>query len=81
MGTNTFAKLSFILAFFFWMPMLNFFTNTLAAVFGFVALKEMKKTKQKGKWMALTGITVGIVATVLTLIGGFVYFFFPEILA
>lgn len=74
---NLYSKASFVLSLFFWVPALNIFTNILAIVFGVVALKEIKKDKtQKGRGLAIAGITIGIVTLILSFIGFLLY---PEI--
>ncbi|MCK5282642.1 MAG: DUF4190 domain-containing protein [Nanoarchaeota archaeon] len=79
--TNSYAFSSLILSLFFWVPLINIFTSSLAVVFGFVALKELKSNKeQKGKAFAIAAITIGIVTLMLSFIGIILYYFFPELL-
>ncbi len=57
---NLFAILALIFTFVFY---------PLGLIFAFVALSQIKKTKEKGRWMALIPIWVGVVLIVLILIG------------
>lgn len=78
---NIYAKASFILSLFFLVPALNLFTSVLAIVFGITFLKELKKDKnQRGKGLAIAGITIGAVTIFLSLLGFSIYYFFPQLL-
>jgi len=77
MAIHPYAKTSLITACFFWLPALNFITNTLAIVFGVLALKEVKTYKEK--IFAITGITVGIVTIVVSIIFIGIGVFNPEL--
>jgi len=78
---NTYAKISFILSLFFWLPALNIFTSILAIVFGVVFFRELKEDKtQRGKGLAIAGITIGTVTLILSFLGLFIYSFFPQLL-
>ena len=57
---NLFAILSLIFAFVFY---------PIGLIFAFVALSQIKKTKEKGRWMALVSIWMGIILLVLVVIG------------
>ena len=79
--THKYAKVSFILSLFFWLPAINIFTSILAIVFGITFFKEIKKNKTlKGKGLAIAGITIGLTTLVLSFIGMVIYFFAPELL-
>ena len=53
---NVFAILALVFAFVF---------TPLGLIFGFVALSKIKKTGEKGKWMAWVGIIIGILVVVV----------------
>jgi len=77
---NPNALASFILSLLFWLPLLNNFLAALAIVFGYVSLKDMKKNKdQSGRWMAIAGITIGIVTLIMSLIGFILFYTRPDL--
>jgi len=65
----TYARTSLIFTIFFWLPAINLITASLALVFGFVALKDIKTNKQKGRGLAIAGITIAIVTIILSIVG------------
>lgn len=78
---NIYAKVSFILSLFFWIPALNIFTSVLAIVFGFTFFSEFKTDKnQRGRGLAIAGITIASVTIFLSLLGLLIYYFFPQLL-
>jgi len=78
---HTYAKVSFILSLFFWLPAINIFTSILAIVFGITFFIELKRDKTlKGKGLAIAGITIGVVTLVLSFVGMIIYYFAPELL-
>ncbi len=78
---SIYAKLSFLISLLFWLPALNIFTSALAIVFGVVFFKELKEDgNQKGKGLAIAGITIGTITLILSLLAFIIYAFFPELL-
>ncbi len=78
---NTYAKASMILSLFFWFPAFNIFTSVLAIVFGIVFFRKLKTDRnQKGKWLAIAGITISIVTLALSFAGLVIYSFFPQLM-
>lgn len=78
---NTYSKLSIILSLFFWFPAFNVFTSVLAIVFGIVFFRKLKADKsQKGKGLAIAGITMGLVTLFLSFAGLLTYTFFPQLM-
>lgn len=78
---NTYAKVSLILSLFFWLPALNIFTSVLAIVFGVVFFRELKEDKtQRGKGLAIAGITIGLVTLILSFAVLLIYAFFPHLI-
>ena len=75
--SHPYSKTSLILSLLFWVPALNIFTAILAIVFGVVALKELKKSKDmKSRGLAIAGITISIITLALSFIGFILY---PEL--
>lgn len=58
-GTNTLAILSIICAFLFW---------PLGLLFGIISLKQIKKSKENGKGLAIAGTVISSIALFFTLI-------------
>jgi len=54
--TNVFSILSLIFGILFFVPI----APILAIVFGFIALSQIKQTKEQGKGMAAAGIILGV---------------------
>ena len=61
-----------------WIPILGWIFIILSIVFGIIGLKKTKNNKLKGRWMAITGLSIGSTITVLIIIlfgaGGLMYF-------
>ncbi|MFH1649756.1 MAG: DUF4190 domain-containing protein [Candidatus Woesearchaeota archaeon] len=61
----------------FWVPYLNILLMIGAIVLGIVAIVDAKRTKPRNRWMAITGLILGIVSIlipILAAIGALVYF-------
>jgi len=65
------ATISFIFGLTFWIPILNLILGIGAIYFGIVALINIKKEPLKygGKWLALTGISLGALAWITYFVG------------
>ena len=65
------AVVSFILGLLFWIPLLNIFFGALAVFLGIKSLMKIKKDPKKygGKWFAVTGILLGLLPIILSMIG------------
>lgn len=57
---NEFAIASLIVGILAFVQFLGAEKAALAIVFGALALREMKKQKLKGKWLAICGVTLGV---------------------
>lgn len=79
--TSKYSKASFILSLFFWVPLLNNFTAALAIAFGYVALKEYNPKTQKGRWMAISGVTIAIITILLSIVGLITFYVRPDLFA
>ena len=62
--TNSFAIISFIFGLLFFIPL----APLIAIIFGFLALSQIKHTKESGKGFAIAGIILGFVWIVLLLL-------------
>lgn len=65
MGRSTWAVASLVLGIFSFVTVFGAEKPVLAIIFGALALKEMKKKKVSGKWMAITGIVLGAIVLAL----------------
>lgn len=65
------AIASFTLGLAFWIPLLNMIFGALAIYLGFKSLSNIKKYPLKfgGKWLAIAGITLGLIVYVTYFIG------------
>src|SRR3989344_3237126 len=65
------AMISFIFGLTFWIPILNLIFGIGAIYFGMRALINIKKepSKYDGKWLALTGISLGALVWITYFIG------------
>lgn len=78
---NTYSKASIISSLFFWFPAFNIFTSILAIIFGITFFRKLKADKsQKGKGLAIAGITIGIVTLALSFGGLIITTFFPQLM-
>ncbi len=56
---NHYALVGFVLSFLSWF-------SILGVILCLFALMDIKKKKQKGKWLAISGIIIGILVMILT---------------
>ena len=68
------ARAAFLLSYVCLIPALNYITSTLAIILGISALKDIKKSGQKGRSLAITAIALGAVALALSIVGAIVYY-------
>lgn len=61
-GTNGMAIASLVCSVFGWVCLIG---SILGLVFGFIALGQIKRTGQRGRGLAIAGIVIGAVGTVL----------------
>ena len=72
-GTNVKAIISFILGLttIFWMivfPIIGVFLGIAGLILGILALKDIKRTNQSGKWLAIVGIVCGVLGIVMMVV-------------
>lgn len=72
-GTNVKAIISFILGLttLFWMivfPIIGVILGTTGLILGILAMKDIKRTKQSGKWLAIVGVVCGVLGIVMMLL-------------
>lgn len=78
---HRYSRISFILSLFFFLPAINLVTSVLSIVFGIIALRELKEDKkQKGRAIAIAGISIGIVTLVISLSGMIIVYLFPGLI-
>ncbi|HLC65003.1 MAG TPA: DUF4190 domain-containing protein [Candidatus Nanoarchaeia archaeon] len=75
---SPFAKKSFYLGLFFWVPLFNLILSPIAIYLGIRALRQIKKEPEvySGKGYAVVGLILGIIPLLLGLIY-LIFFFFP----
>ena len=64
---NEFAIASLVLGIFSFIQLLGIEKAALAVIFGFLALREIKREKMSGRNLALLGIVLGVVYVVAVL--------------
>ena len=65
---SEFAIASLVLAIFQFVHIFNMEKAILAVIFGFLALKRIGETGAKGQKMAVTGISLGIIGIIITIV-------------
>ena len=77
-----FAIASLVCGILIWVPLFNTILGPLALAFGIVSMKRIKQSPEKygGKWMAITGFILGVIATVFLFITIYIKIFKPELL-
>lgn len=65
---NVFAIASFVLGLVSLLLNIWFIPTILAIVFGILALVQIPKKGQKGKWMAITGLILGVVGAIILIV-------------
>ncbi len=79
---KSYSLAAFICGLFIWVPLFNVVLGPLALLFGIIGMRRIKQDPKRygGAGYALTGIILGSIAVVFTLIWAYVSLFHPEIL-
>ncbi|MGV8141006.1 MAG: DUF4190 domain-containing protein [Candidatus Woesearchaeota archaeon] len=78
---KVFAITAFVCGLLFWVPLFNMILSPMAVVFGILAIRRVRENPERygGQGLAVTGLILGLLAIIFTVIGIYILLFRPEL--